>query len=219
MADQNRSSMNANSGPQIIFENDHFWLIDKPAGWLSIPGRDTTTTAPPNLVKWIQETSGTPAWIVHRLDRFTSGMILFAKSAVSHREANQWFEQRKVKKVYQGLAVSLDGSPLPGKPAHQIKTPIDGKTAQTLFEVIRCYPGFFHFKATPITGRFHQIRAHAQTGHFPLLGDFAHGFPSDHPSKPFGRVALHASELTLPFGTFRSELPDDFTHYLKETES
>ena len=202
--------------PKIIFENDQFWLIDKPAGWLSIPGRDSKPTAPPNLLNWIQEAIKKPAWIVHRLDRFTSGIILFAKTAVSHREANQWFEQRKVKKTYQALAISMEGSPLPTKPAHQIKTPIEGKTALTLFEVVRTYPLFFHLKATPVTGRFHQIRAHAQAGHFPLLDDFSHGFPKTSDLPPFGRVALHASELILPFGAFQSDLPLDFKNYLKK---
>ncbi len=145
------------------------------------------------------------AFIVHRLDRFTSGVMLIAKTKEFHRTANTWFEKRIVKKTYHFLA-----SPPPSRPAVQIKTPVDGKPAQTLFEVLEKTPRVFYGKATPLTGRFHQIREHAAEAGFPLLGDRAFG------GAPGPRVCLHAHSLETPAGTFIAPLARDLVEFWKE---
>lgn len=164
------------------------------------------------ITEWLKITAprSTP-FTVHRLDRFTSGIILYAKTAEAHEQANQWFQDRTVKKIYHFLA-----SPPPSRPAIQIKTPVQGKPAQTLFEVIKPFTAptglaCFYGKATPLTGRFHQIREHARDAGFPILGD-----PSTNGAEFEGveRVCLHAYELSLPFGTYRAELPEDFRRIL-----
>ena len=198
--------------PTVLFENEDFWVINKPAGWLSIPAR-APKPEDSVLTTYIREHYATrnenQAFVVHRLDRFTSGVILFAKNEVSHQRANQWFQNREVKKVYHFLA-----SPPPLKPAIQMKTPVDGKSAQTLFEVVEKTNQFFQGRATPLTGRFHQIREHAELAGFPILGDQAHHGELNTTiggnAFTFPRVLLHAYELTLPFGTIQAPLPEDF---------
>ncbi len=201
--------------PKIIFDHKDYFILNKPAGWYSIPSR-SPTPGELNLTSWIKSEMKQEPWIVHRLDRFTSGVILFAKSREAHREGNRWFAEKIAKKTYHFFASACAGSALPGRPAVQLKTPIDGKPSQTLFEVIQTKPHFFYGKATPLTGRFHQIREHAQQGHFPLLGDARYGFDASVAGTDFHRVALHAYELTLPLGTFHAELPKDMRDKLNE---
>jgi tRNA pseudouridine32 synthase/23S rRNA pseudouridine746 synthase len=195
--------------PEVIFENDDFLALNKPAGWFSIPAREPKTEDQV-LTEWIKSTHKTEAWVIHRLDRFTSGIILFAKNQKAQRDGNIWFQDRKVKKTYQFLA-----SPPPRLPAIQIREPVEGKPAQTLFEVIQKNEFAFFGKATPMTGRFHQIRAHAAAGGFPLLGDLKYDGKTTLLIKDevigFPRFCLHAFELQLPFGIFRAELPEDLT--------
>ena len=205
--------------PSVLFEDQDFIVLDKPAGWFSIPGRDPGSEVPV-LSSWLARhlnlgAEPTNPFIVHRLDRFTSGVILFAKNTESHKKANAWFLKREVKKVYHFLA-----SPPPSRPAVQVRTAIEGKPAQTLFEVIRKNEIVFYGKATPLTGRFHQIREHAQEAGFPLLGDKPYGGLKEIKVKghffSFPHFCLHAQELTLPFGTFQAPLPQDLKTLIEE---
>ncbi len=183
--------------PSILSETDEFLAVEKPAGWLSIPAREPKE-GDLVLSHWLVQTTGKPVFVIHRLDRFTSGIMLFARSEKAHRLGNVWFRNRLVKKTYHFLA-----SPPPSRPALQVRTPVDGKPAQTLFEVIEKTPTRFYGRALPLTGRFHQIREHAAEAGFPLLGDRAFsGAPAD-------RVCLHAYQLETPVGTYTSPLAPD----------
>ncbi len=202
----------ANLSPTILHESDEFIILNKPAGWLSIPGR---TPEEQVITQWLENHLKQPAWVVHRLDRFTSGIILFAKTKEAHKNANHWFLKREVKKIYHFFA-----SPPPSRPAIQIKTPIQGKPSQSLFEVLEKGPHAFYGKATPLTGRFHQIREHASEGGFPLLGDKPyHGAMTwliDGVKTEVPRIFLHAESLTLPFGVFQAPLPKDMLKWKQE---
>lgn len=206
---------NPTSSPNILIENADFIVIDKPSGWFSIPARE-----PKNedcvVTDWLRKEKDIEPWVVHRLDRFTTGAMMIAKNKAAHAEGNRWFEERLVKKVYLFFASPLTGSSLPGRPAVQIKTPIDGKPSQTLFEVLDRTPKVFLGKATPLTGRFHQIREHAQKGRFPLVGDASYGFNAKAVGIDFPRVALHASQLTLPFGLVTAPFPLDMKNLLDQ---
>ena len=201
--------------PHVLFENNLYLIVGKPAGWLSIPAR---VEAPGDLVlsHWLRDKikdSHHEIRVIHRLDRFTSGVMLFAKSLDGQREATQWFEKRIVKKTYQFLA-----SPIPTRPAIRMNTPVDKKTAQTLFEVLEKGKEAFFGKATPLTGRFHQIREHAKAAGFPLLGDKAYGGKMNFDESGalesdvlIPRVCLHAASLELPFGVFEMPMPEDLS--------
>jgi 23S rRNA pseudouridine1911/1915/1917 synthase len=88
----------------IIFENDNFVALNKPAGLLSIPDRTQSETS---LKDMLLNKYGT-IFTVHRLDKDTSGMIVFAKNEVTHKFLSQAFEERRVEKYYQGI---VHGSP------------------------------------------------------------------------------------------------------------
>jgi tRNA pseudouridine32 synthase/23S rRNA pseudouridine746 synthase len=147
---------------------------------------------------------------VHRLDRETSGVLLLARDADSHREANRWFEHHEIRKLYDFLAVGRLSAPLV-----KVKAPIQGAPALTQFETVRARDGFFHGRARPFTGKRHQIRIHlAGLGHS-ILGDSKYGGPRELGGREYGRVALHASRLELPTGeVFESPFPADFAHWV-----
>jgi len=193
--------------PQVLFENSDYLALNKPAGWFSIPAREPS---PHDMVisEWIKNTHQTESWTIHRLDRFTSGIMLFAKNKKAQVEGNTWFQNREIKKTYQFLA-----APPPSKPAVQVREPVEGKASQTLFEVLQKNETVFFGKAIPLTGRFHQVRDHAAFAGFPILGDEKFGGKSSIVRGDmvitFPRFCLHAFELQLPFGTFQAPLAAD----------
>ncbi len=183
--------------PGILFENEDFVALDKPPGWFSVPARHPTPSD--RVVSlWLRESAIGSAYMIHRLDRFTSGVMLVAKNPAAHRKGCAWFEKRVAKKIYLFLA-----SPPPSRPAIQIRTPVDGKPAQTLFEAVEASSRYFLGRATPLTGRFHQIREHAARAGFPLLGDKSFG------GETAERVCLHAHSLETPVGRFEAPLALD----------
>ena len=192
--------------PVLYHEDENYLVVGKPSGWLSIPAREPKPEDQV-LSHWLRSYSP-DIRVVHRIDRFTSGIMLYAKSPDAQREASHWFEKRIVQKAYRFLA-----APAPAQPAIQVKVPVDGKSAQTLFEVIEKRGLWFLGKATPLTGRFHQIREHARVAGFPLLGDKAYGgeveLATAHGPIQIPRVCLHAASLKLPFGIFEAPFPSD----------
>ncbi|MBL7793000.1 MAG: RluA family pseudouridine synthase, partial [Saprospiraceae bacterium] len=108
----------------ILYEDEQMVVVSKPALMLSIP--DRFDPEKPNLHHWLEQHYGSQIWVVHRLDRETSGAICFAKTEEAHRHLSQQFENREVEKIYLAL---VDGSPHPAagiidKPiAHSLSQP------------------------------------------------------------------------------------------------
>ena len=197
--------------PKLIHETAELVVINKPAGWLSIRGRGDETA--PVLSDWVAERHGSSGkiWIVHRLDRETSGVILFARSEEAHREANSWFSGRKIRKKYECLAQGA-----PRMPMLRIQKAIEGHPCATQVEVAERYSSGFLARVTPVTGRRHQIRIHLALEGHPLFGDTQYGGLRDVRLRSgdiltVSRVALHASRLELPTGdVFEAPWPEDF---------
>lgn len=198
--------------PQVLAQTPKWLVISKPPGWLSIPGRDPGAAGV--LSEWASAQFG-KVWVVHRLDRETSGLILFARTAEAHREAGIWFQKHQVKKFYDCLA-----SGIPAAPVLKIQHPIEGSPSTTQAEIRESFAEGFLARVRLVTGRRHQIRIHLSKEGFPLWGDAQYGgAPSvvlgDHELK-VGRVALHSSRLELPSGEkFDAPWPEDFAGWVQ----
>jgi 23S rRNA pseudouridine1911/1915/1917 synthase len=205
--------------PEIIFENEAFIAINKPAGLLSIPDREGKE---PSLKSWLREKYGN-IFTVHRLDRETSGVIVFAKDEATHKFLSGIFEDRKVEKHYlglvQGTLAQKEGSidlPIIEHPtkAGVMVTAKKGKASLTDYKVeeeLGLY-SLVHFQIH--TGRTHQIRVHMQSLGHPIVCDELYGDPkpvllssfkrnfklsrAEEQERPMlARLALHSQSLTF----------------------
>ncbi|MBX2923019.1 MAG: RNA pseudouridine synthase [Chitinophagaceae bacterium] len=202
---------------EVLVETEHFIAVNKPSGLLSIPAREGNETS---LKDILAEKSG-QVWTVHRLDKDTSGVIVFAKSEQSHKYLSGLFEGRSVEKYYTGI---VHGTPANNKGSidaalmeHPAKKGImvtnkRGKPALTDYEVVECFGSFSLMKFRIHTGRTHQIRVHMKHIGHPIVCDAVYGngesvllssikkkfnlSKKEEEERPlFNRLALHAERL------------------------
>jgi 23S rRNA pseudouridine1911/1915/1917 synthase len=194
----------------LLFEDADYIAVNKPAGLLSIPGRDLSEGSALECLN--HAFPSRKHWVVHRIDRETSGVLLFAKSEEAHRTANQWFSSHEVKKEYVALA-----SGKPRLPAFRINHPIEGKPSLSQVQVIERYSSSFLARVRIATGRRHQIRLHLQAEGFSILGDERYGGLKECGDASFQRVALHAERLVLPGarGEIVAPMPVDFLGWIE----
>ncbi len=201
----------------IVFENNDFIVLNKPPGLLSIPDREGKEIS---LKKLLQD-KYREIFTIHRLDKNTSGLIVFAKNEVSHKYLSQQFENRQAEKIYVGLII---GSPINKKGA--IQSPImehpskkglmvinrKGKESLTDYEVLEDFGLYSWVQFQIHTGRTHQIRVHMKDIGYPivcdelygdgkpvLLSSIKHNFKlskNEEEERPIlNRLALHAYKL------------------------
>lgn len=210
----------------ILHEDEHLLVLDKPAGLPVLP--DGWEKDAPYLVKMLEDEFG-KIWIVHRLDKITSGVMVFARDAETHRALNMQFENHEAEKVYHAI---LQGNPkwdekiakhpLRANVGHKHRTMVDdrnGKPAETRFKVLKRFQARPELgrsdssliEAKPMTGRTHQIRVHTYALGYPLLGDTLYGAEE---TDVIARPALHAYSLSIEMNrerfTFKAPYPDDF---------
>lgn len=164
----------------IITETDQFIALNKPAGLLSIPDREGKDVS---LKKLLQDKYG-EIFTVHRLDRDTSGIILFAKDAVTHQFLSQSFEERSVEKYYSGIVsgtlaekkgtVELTMMQHPGKMGVMV-VHNKGKNSITDYEVVEEFGKYSLLRFQIHTGRTHQIRLHMQQLGHSIVCDETYG--------------------------------------------
>ncbi|MCA0962303.1 RluA family pseudouridine synthase [Salipiger bermudensis] len=185
----------------VLHEDSDLLVVEKPAGLLSVPGKG------PELADCLiarLERAFPTVRLVHRLDRDTSGVMVFALTAHAQRHLGQQFETRKTRKTYiarvSGRLVPKTGSvdlPLivdwPNRPLQKVCHET-GKPALTEYKVTKASDAESRVRLHPVTGRSHQLRVHMLALGHPIIGDplYAPETAADHP-----RMMLHAEELRL----------------------
>jgi RluA family pseudouridine synthase len=217
-----REDLKARLSFPIVYEDDWILVVDKPAGLLTMgTEKDKVNTAYFELTEYVRSQSKEGRgriFIVHRLDRESSGLLVFAKRAAA-KEALQNNWEKAVKKYY----AVVEG--VPEKRSGEIKSYLvedkfrrvyssdkpsrEGKRAVTRYEVLRDNGRYALLEVTLLTGRKNQIRVHLSDLGHPIAGDDKYGSRSP----DAGRLGLHAHFLSFPHPetdktmTFKSELP------------
>jgi len=183
---------------EIIFEDDSFVVVNKPAGLRSVPGVNIEDSVYSRLKQGLLNTE---PLIIHRLDMDTSGLLVVAKTQAAHKHIQRQFLQRTVRKRYTALLSKVIdqaggmidlplGPDLFNRP-RQLVCLETGKKSVTKWEVVKRYADTTKVNFWPLTGRTHQLRMHSahESGlNAPIVGDDLYGTPSE-------RMYLHAAEI------------------------
>jgi len=225
---------------RILFEDEDLIFIDKPPG---IPTHPTLDESRDNLFAAVgrflgkREVADKPYIGVHqRLDRDTSGVVLFTKSSRVNVAVAKSFSGHQVLKAYHAITISrrnlkpewtiknyLGKASTKSRRSRYAAVSSDGNFAETFFRVIAEHPRGIWVEAIPKTGRTHQIRVHLSEYGLPILGDDLYGEGAT-PDPLAPRLMLHAVRLVLPHPitgretSVESPLPDDFRRCLKSIE-
>jgi 23S rRNA pseudouridine1911/1915/1917 synthase len=219
-------------GWRVVHEDDDLIVVDKDAGLLTVP-----TAAPVGdsleellLASYRKRGHKKPALhVVHRIDRFTSGLVVFARSHPAAMELRRQFKERTPERIYLAVAEgkvepdrgrlthSLGENPKSLK-IHVVAKESEGRPASLRYRVLERFPHATLLEVQLETGRRNQIRVQLAAERHPIVGDFSYG----HPSPLIPRVALHALRLGFesPRGRkrlqFESPVPPDFARLLKK---
>jgi 23S rRNA pseudouridine1911/1915/1917 synthase len=195
----------------VLYEDDDVVAIDKPAGMVVHAGAGVRSGTLVNALlarfgSLSTEGGDVRPGIVHRLDRYTSGVLLVAKTDAAHRGLAEQFASRTIRKVYLAVvhgAVKADRGhiekPISRDPIRRVRMTArlaQGRAAWSEYKTLRRFDGFTLLEVLIGTGRTHQIRVHlASIGH-PVVGDRLYGAPAEAAGrKPLGRYFLHAASI------------------------
>ena len=227
----------------IVFEDNHILVIDKPAGLVVHPAAGNWQGTLLNaLLHYIPQVEGVPrAGIVHRLDKETSGLLVVAKTVTAQTDLVRQLQARTVKREYRAIVWGVVhgkgkvDAPIGRNPHDRTKMAVVkhfGKHAVTHFEALEHFSHHSYVRCLLETGRTHQIRVHMQSIRAPLVGDPVYGprggmVPGVKVEQAFAEVlrafprqALHAARLGLmhpasgQFMQWSSELPEDMKSLL-----
>jgi 23S rRNA pseudouridine1911/1915/1917 synthase len=229
-------------GGGILLEDDSIIIINKPAHLLVLPDRYDKSLH--SLYELLKDTFGS-IFVVHRIDRETSGIVIFAKTAEVHSNLNDAFEHRLVEKAYRAIVAGTPHAengeidlPLSESEYGVRKMSIDekhGKESFTEYKLLENFDGYALVEARPRTGRTHQIRIHLSAIGLPILADPLYGndngfylssikrnYKTNGEEQPLlSRTALHAYSLSITHPatgekvTVEAPMPKDFEAVLK----
>ena len=203
----------------IIYEDDYLLIVNKPAGMLSVPGKETADSVYSRIRHLYPDATG--PLVVHRLDMATSGLLLIAKTKEVHQNLQAQFSNRSIKKRYtallEGIVSDEEGTidlPLCLNPLDRPRQIVDkehGKPAITRYRVLARTESQTLVAFYPLTGRTHQLRVHSAHSlglHCPIKGDELYGSKAD-------RLYLHAESLEFTHPVSKEkvtiEVKTDFT--------
>jgi 23S rRNA pseudouridine1911/1915/1917 synthase len=208
--------------PTVLYQDDALIVVNKPAGMIVHPDGKHDY---PALDHWLTQKFG-EIFLVHRIDRETSGVLVVARNENTHELLKSQFKNREVRKVYRafvygtfkderGIIDKPIGSARGGLGPRSARTPYGTvRDAVTHYRVIKNSGEVAYLEIFPKTGRTHQIRVHLASVQHPIICDKLYA-PGRAPMLGFERMALHALSLTFthPSGkevSFEAPLPSDF---------
>ncbi|MBN1541357.1 RluA family pseudouridine synthase [candidate division KSB1 bacterium] len=203
----------------VIYSDTDLLVIDKPSGIACTADRYDPQAL--HLLPILEPQHG-KLWVVHRLDRDTSGVLVLARNETTHGVLNEQFQNRQVRKIYHALVIGTPGWDektielalrVDADRLHRTRVDPDrGKPSVTRVRVLQKLGAFSLLEAQPLSGRTHQIRVHLAAAGFPVMVDPLYGNgepfllsrlkpryrPSEDEEKPLlARLGLHAAELEL----------------------
>lgn len=226
----------------VLHEDERIMVFDKASGVASIRERYEVGIS----LKEIAEEKFGRLWTVHRIDKDTSGVIVFARDAEAHKDLNTQFEKHETFKIYAAvlegemgedeMSIDIPLAPDPAKPGRMRPSAL-GKESLTVIRVRERFRGFTYVEALPKTGRQHQIRVHCRAVGLPLAVDPLYGNRKelllssikrkfrdyDREERPLiARLTLHAERLTVKHPgtgepiTFEAKTPKDLNALLTQ---
>ncbi len=206
----------------VIYEDDWLIVVDKPSGMLVIPTPKKETNTLTDLLNKELDSRGMEinAYPCHRLDKETSGLILYSKGKKIQKLLMEEFKKRVIKKIYIALVhgiVKKDFDTIRDYIYNRNKN--RNEMAVTKYKVTERRKDFTILEVEPVTGRTNQIRIHFKKIGHPLVGESVYAFRKDFKLR-FKRVALHAKELEFTHPVtkkrmhFTSPLPDDMKNFI-----
>lgn len=223
----------SNEPIEICYEDEHFLVVNKPAYMATVPSRVYSNDTLVNRVKGYYQRQGYESQVTHvvtRLDRDTSGLVIFAKNHFAHSVLDRELKEHKIKKLYTAVVMGhlqqkhgLIDLPIVREPGSFIRreVPADSKGRRSITEywVIKSLRDATLLRVQLHTGRTHQIRVHFSTLDHPLVGDVLYGGSC---SGYMQRQALHCSSISF-FNPFKDQqievmapLPKDMAAYLEQ---
>lgn len=201
----------------VLYEDERIVVFDKASGVATIPERYVKGVS----LKEIAEERFGRLWTVHRIDKDTSGVVIFARDAEAHKSLNDQFESRHTTKIYAAILegemsepemrIDIPLMPDPHRPG-TMRPSARGKESATVLRRREQFRGYTYAEAEPLTGRMHQIRVHCRAVGLPLLVDPLYGNHTEfrlssikRKYRDYGReeaplidrLTLHAERLTF----------------------
>lgn len=205
-----------------IFENEKFLVINKPYNLLSIPARGTLLESP-NVYSLMKKEYG-EIYIVHRLDRETSGLMLLARDKNTHSDLCKMFENRQIVKKYIAFVFGnveknhgIIDKRIKEFSSGRSAVDFNGKDSITLYKVLERFEKYTLLELELKTGRRHQIRVHLYSIGHPIVGDSLYGNISE--QKKYPRLMLHSYFLSFNYEgkpyNFISKPDEEFYEIIK----
>lgn len=200
----------------VVYEDDWLLIADKPAGLITIPTPKKESRTLSSILNQELKNKGITYRLhpCHRLDRETSGLIIYAKGKSIQKKMMDEFRRQRIKKIYIAFVQGIIN-----QPHGQIRKAVEGKRAITRFRVLECRRKFTILEVMPLTGRRNQIRLHLKSIGHPIVGESRFAFRRDYTLKT-KRLCLHAQSLEFTHPITKkmlhvdSKMPKDLREFL-----